>query len=109
MFHDLKEKCKLMPIKIRMMLKFRYKMELKGRDNLTMYQVIQPLSELLVGVWLNNLFRYPQLLANDPVNHEIFVMSHHIFEHLMCLRHLRTNFDGLVDVSKVNEFIDCET
>jgi hypothetical protein len=49
-------------------------------------------------------------LANEPVDSEIFVLIHHIFEHLMCLKPLNAEkFSGLLEVVRVNKFIEDQT
>ena len=45
------------------------------------------LADLLVGVWLSNLFRYPSLMLSNmkkQVNPVALWVARLIFEHLMC-------------------------
>ena len=46
------------------------------------------MAELLVGIWLSNLFRYPVLIVSNmkkQVNPGVLWLSRLIFEHLMTL------------------------
>ena len=46
------------------------------------------LADLLVGVWLSNLFRYPSLMLSNmqkQVNPVALWIARLMFEHMMCL------------------------
>lgn len=92
---------KLMPVSIRIMLKFRLGLirhpgnpekmiaDLHKINEQVELGEVKGLADLLVGTWLNNLFRYPVLMVSNmkkQVNPALMWVSRLIFEHMMTLR-----------------------
>lgn len=132
-YECLRNRLFMMPVTIRIMLKFSLGLrrhyagpkdvsdiftnphEIKEGIEIgaTQKQEARCLADLLVGVWLNNLFRYPSLMLSNmkkQVNPAALWIARLIFEHLMCLETVSlTAYESLgnagLDLTQINTFL----